>query len=139
LPTEEQLASRKELDDFISRVAKRTRKWGQQIKSEWFGRPDKELEGYIQLGAAIKEIEDTRGYRLIMTQTAKEIEWARTQLELGTQNDADMRGYLKALRFLKEFILTVERNADISASVLSERPNTIGRDMFVKNARVEGN
>jgi hypothetical protein len=137
-PTEAQLESRQQVQDFLARVRPKIVKMVGNIKSDWFGRPDAELQGWIERGSAIEEIRDTRGYLLIMKATHNEIEWARTQLELGTTNDSDMRGYLKALRFVKEFILTVEKNADISATVLAGRPAEIGKDSFVKNARVEG-
>lgn len=136
MPTADQLASRQTLTEFIDRVGRPIRRAAKHIKSDWFGRPDAELQGYIELGSAIKEIEDTRGYRLIMGQTEREIEWAREQLEVGKLNGVELRMYLRALRFLKEFVLTVQKNADISQSVLSERPAEIGRDLHVRNATV---
>lgn len=139
MPTEDQLASRKQLTDFLDRVAKPARKLAETIKSEWFGRPDKELQGYIELGAALKEIEDTRGYKIIMAQTDREVLWAQQQLEVCDEAVvSELRMYLRSLRFLKAFVLTVERNADISSTVLAGRPAAIGKDMFVRNARVEG-
>jgi hypothetical protein len=138
-PTEDQLESRKQLTDFLDRVAKPAKRLAGQIKSEWFGRPDKELEGYIQLGSALKEIEDTRGYKMIMAQTEREVLWAQQQLEVCDEAEVtELRMYLRSLRFLKAFVLTVERNSDISATVLAGRPAAIGKDMFVRNARVEG-
>lgn len=140
MPTEDQIKSRKELDDFLGRVAKPLKSIGRHIKSEWFGRPDSELQGWIERGRAIAEIEDSLGYRLIMEQTHKEIAWARAHLEIGDMNDMELRMYLRSLRFLEDFILTTKRNADIASSVLAGRPQAIAReaDVFVKNARVEG-
>ncbi len=140
MATEEQLASRKELADFIERMGKPFRHLAGKIKSDWFGRPDEELKGWIERGRAIAEIEDSMGYKLIVGQTDREIEWAREQLEIGTERDADIRGYLRALRFVKNFILTTKRDADISSSVLAGREGAIGQEggsAFVKNARVE--
>lgn len=139
MATKEQLESRKTLSEFLERVARPVRNLGAHIKSEWFGRPDDELKGWIERGRAIAEIADTRGYQLIFSALQNEIEWARNALEAGTKNDTDMRAYLKACRFVKAFILTTERNADIASSVLAGRESAIGRDTatFVKNARVE--
>jgi hypothetical protein len=139
MPTKEQLESRKQLSEFIERASRPMRNLGARLKSEWFGRPDDELKGWIERGRAIGEIADTRGYQLIFSTLQKEIEWARNALEAGTKNDAEIRGYLKGCRFVKDFILTTERNADISSSVLAGRESAIGRDTasFVKNARVE--
>jgi len=109
----------------------------QYIRSQWFGRPNEELQGWVERGRAIREIEDSIGYKLIMTQMDKEIRWAQNQLE-NTKTDEllQFQMYLKSLRFLKDFILTTERNADISSSVLAGRPTRIGIDShaFVKNA-----
>lgn len=138
MPTPEQLESRAKLEEFVKSVAKPIQNLTRKIKSEWFGRPDDELKGWIERGNAIKEIEDTRGYRLIMSQADREIAWAQEQLEIGTEDDNLMRGYLKALRAVKGFVLTTNRNADIASTVLAERVGAIGRDSFVKNARVEG-
>lgn len=128
---EEQKASRKRLDEFLNSIAKSTKKLAQHVKSEWFGRPDEELKRMVEYGHAIEEIKDSRGYRLIITQTEREIEWAREQLELGKLDASELRNYLRSLRFVKAFILTVERNADISSKVLAGRAEGIGRDTFV--------
>jgi hypothetical protein len=138
MPTEEQLASRKALTDFVESVAKPLRKFGATIKSEWFGRPDAELKGWIERGRAIEEIKDTLGYRLIMTQADKEIRWAQAQLEVCEEKEViELRMYLRSLRFLHDFILTTEKNADIAGTVLAGREGAIGREAFVRNARVE--
>lgn len=140
MPTPDQLASRKEVDDFMDRVAKPIRKLAAHVKSEWFGRPDEELRGWIERGRAISEIADSVGYRLIISQTDKEIAWAQEQLEVGKLDVNELRMYLKALRFFHDFIATTERNADVSSSVLAGRSATIARETlaFVKNAQVRG-
>jgi hypothetical protein len=140
IPTADQLDSRKRLDDFLDAVKPIIEKGRTQI-SAWFSRPDSELNGWMERGRAIAEISDSMGYKLIVGQTEREIEWAREQLEKGTADDTQMRCYLKALRFLNDFILTTNRNADIASNVLAGRSGAIGRDSstFVKNARVEGN
>lgn len=129
-----QAESRKQLTDFLARVTKPVQRLAKSVKSEWFGRPDKELKDWIDRGRAIAEIQDTLGYRLIMEQTRKEITWAQEQLEIGKLNDDQLRAYLKALRFVKDFILTTERNADISSKVLAGRAREIERDSFVRSA-----
>src|SRR5437899_1028177 len=106
-PTADQLASRRSLAEFIAKAGKPARDLSARVKSAWFGRPDAELTGWIERGRAIAEIADSLGYRLIIEQTKREIEWAREQLELGKLNEGDLRGYLKALRFLQDFIVTV--------------------------------
>lgn len=139
MATSEQLESRKQVKDFLDRVAKPIRKFGEKVKSEWFGRPDEELKGWMERGRALAEIQDSLGYRLIMSQTEKEILWAMAKLESCEEKEIiEFRMYLRSLRFLKDFILTTERNADISSSVLAGRESVIGKDSFVKNARVEG-
>lgn len=109
-----------------------------KMKSAWFSRPDEELKGWIDRGRAISEIEDSLGYRLIRETTEREIEWAREQLELGKLDEKDLRGYLKGLRFFKEFILTTNKNADIATGVLAGRDREIGRNTttFITAAQV---
>lgn len=131
-PTAEQVQSRRELSDFLARVVKPVQNLGRAVKSAWFSRPDEELKGWIERGRAIQEISDYLGYRLIMTQTEREIDWAREQLELGELDSNELRAYLKALRFLKNFILTTERNADISSKVLAGRAKEIEKVTFIK-------
>lgn len=137
-PTKEQLDSRKQLSDFLEKVKKPIYALA-KIKSEWFSRPDEELKGWLERGRAIEEIKDSLGYRLIMSQTEKEILWAQQQLEVCEETQVrDLRMYLRSLRFLKDFLLTTEKNADIAGSVLAGREATIGREShaFVKNATV---
>jgi len=140
VPTPEQLESRMAVEEFLEKTKGKIRSIGKVIKSEWFGRPDAELQGWIERGRAIHEIEDTMGFQLITNQTEIEIRWAQEQLEVGKLDVTELRMYLRSLRFLKEFILTTRRNADVSSSVLAGRPKSIGQDTttFVKNARVEG-
>jgi hypothetical protein len=134
----EQLDSRKRLDEFLDKVAKPARQLARRIKSEWFGRPDEELKVWMERGRAIAEIKDSLGYRLIMEQVEKEIIWAQNQLELAPRernlkcSSVELRCYLKAMRFLQDFILTTERSADISSKVLASRAEEIGRETFVK-------
>lgn len=139
MPTLEQIESRKKLADFIEAARGQVRGVAGRVKSALYGRPDEELKGWIERGRALSEIEDSPGYRLIVSQAHREIEWAREQLELGTDHDTEMRAYLKALRFLDDFLLTTRRSADIASGVLAGREGAIGRDsmQFVKNARVE--
>jgi hypothetical protein len=139
VPTQEQLESRKKLDDFVEAASSTLRKIKGGLKSKWFSRPDDELKGWIERGRAIDEIKDSMGYQLIVTQADREIVWAQQQLEICAESDVrDLRLYLRALRFLHDFILTTERNADIASGVLSGREAAIGRDAttFVKNAQV---
>lgn len=137
MPTEDQLASRKAVENFLERVARPVRQKLRTVKSEWFGRPDEELKGWVERGRAISEISDSLGYRLIMSQTDKEIEWAKEQLEIGNLDVTELRMYLRSLRFLKDFVLTTERNADISSKVLAGRAGAIENDtvQFVQNVR----
>lgn len=140
MPTQEQLDSRKKLKEFVEAVGGTLRNISSTAKSAWFSRPDDELKGWVERGRAIEEIKDSMGYRLIVTQADKEILWAQQQLEICDESQVrDLRLYLRALRFLKDFLLTTERNADLAAGVLAGRDAAIGRDavMFVKNARVE--
>ena len=137
-PTLDQLASRKALNDFVERVRPTLRAIGSKVKSALYGRPDDELKGWIDRGRAIAEIEDSLGYRLIVETTAREIEWAREQLEIGKLDAGELRGYLKSLRFMEDFIITTRRNADIASSILAGRDAEIGRGTttFIKNATV---
>jgi hypothetical protein len=136
-PTPEQIASRATLKSFVERMRPKVRRMVGNIKSEWFGRPDEELKGWVERGRAIEEIKDSLGYRLILTQTHKEIAWAQSQLEICDPKDVvDFRCYLRSLRFLQDFILTTEKNADIAGTVLAGREEAIGRESlaFVKSA-----
>lgn len=140
MPTQDQLASRKAVDEFLDAV-KPLREFTSTIKSKWFGRPDDELKGWIERGRAIEEIKDSMGYRLIISQTDREVAWAQAQLEVCPEQDImELRMYLRALRFLHDFILTTTRNADNASLVLAGRSGAISRESatFVKNARVEG-
>ena len=139
MPTQDQLDSRQKLKDFVEAVGGTIRKVGTTAKSAWFSRPDDELKGWIERGRAIEEIKDSMGYRLILTQADREIVWAQQQLEICDESQVrDLRLYLRALRFIHDFILTTERNADIATGVLAGREAAIGRDTttFVKNAQV---
>lgn len=138
MPTEDQLKSRSELEAFMQRVGRTIHALPGKMKSAWFSRPDEELKGWIERGRAISEIEDSLGYRLIRETTEREIEWAREQLELGKLDEKDLRGYLKGLRFFKEFILTTNKNADIATGVLAGRDREIGRNTttFITAAQV---
>lgn len=122
----------------MTRVGGTLRALPGKLKSAWFSRPDDELKGWIERGRAISEISDSLGYRLIMDTVEREIEWAREQLEIGKLDERDLRGYLKSLRFLKEFILTVNKDADIATSVLAGRDAEIGRNSatFIRTAQV---
>src|SRR6266576_7222868 len=140
MATEEQIESRKKLADFIEAARGQVLGVAGRIKSAWFSRPDEELKGWAERGRALAEIEDSLGYRLIISQTEKEIAWAQQQLEICEESQVrDLRLYLRSLRFLNHFILTTRRNADIASEVLAGREGAIGRDaaVFVKNARVE--
>jgi hypothetical protein len=137
--TPEQLESRKQLNEFLEKMHAGVSKIAKGIRSEWFSRPDEELQGWIERGRALAEIRDTMGYRLILAQTDKEILWAQAQLEVCEEHViVELRVYLRSLRFLKDFILTTEKNADISSSVLAGRPSVLAKDTttFVKNAVV---
>ncbi len=73
-----------------------------------------------------------------MTQADKEIRWAQAQLEICEEKEViELRMYLRSLRFLHDFILTTEKNADIAGTVLAGRESAIGREAFVRNVRVE--
>lgn len=107
--------------------------------SEWFGRPTEELKGWIERGRAIEEIKAAPGYQLILGTIEAEIDWAQQQLEICKEEMVtETRLYLRALRFVKNFIITTERNADISSSVLAGRPRQIAEDSFVRSATPQG-
>lgn len=137
-PTPDQLASRSQLSRFV-RAMQPIVEAVRNTKNALFGRPDDELKGWIERGRWIAEIEDSMGFRLITSTLDKEIEWSRDQLE--REESIETRTYLKALRFVKSFILTTRRDSDISMKVLAARAGAIPEDsrMFVRNARVEGN
>jgi len=138
-PTQEQLDSRKKLKEFVEAASSTIDRLRGGIKSKWFSRPNDELKGWIERGRAIDEIKDSMGYQLIVTQADREILWAQQQLEICDEKVVpELRLYLRALRFLKDFLLTTERNADIASGVLAGREAAIGRDTttFVKNAIV---
>jgi hypothetical protein len=136
-PTADQLLSRKQVADFVKAASEKMRGLAGSVKSKWFSRPDEELQGWIERGRAISEIEGSMGYQLIMHTLETEIDHVRQALEIGTANDVETRGILKGIRFTQSFILTTRRNADISSSVLAGRESAIGRESttFVKNAR----
>lgn len=138
-PTADQIKSRNEVKEFLKGLGSTVRKIGSKAKSEWFSRPDDELKGWIERGRAISEISDSMGYRLIMRTVENEIEWARTQLEIGTENDTEIRAWLKANRLVKNLVLSTNRNADIATGVLAGREAGIGKDTitFIRNARVD--
>lgn len=140
LPTTEQLESRKKLADFIAAAGEKMRGLAGSAKSAWFGRPSDELQGWIERGRALSEIEDSIGYRLILDTIGREIDHSQKALEICPEPDVrEWRLYLKSLRFIESFILTTKRDADISSSVLAGREGVIGREShtFIRNARVE--
>ena len=125
--TADQQASRKQVQDFLDRVRKPVREWAAGIKSEWFGRPDKELKDWIEYGRWWNEVKDTRWYQNQLATLDKEIKYAQEELEVGKglEDVPELRAYLKALRFVRGHILTTERNADISSRVLAGRAEEI--------------
>lgn len=127
-PTEEQLKSRKALDEFVDAM-RPLRELASGVRSKLFGRPEAELKEWRRRGAAIDEISGSEGYRLIVGTVDHEIEWARDQLE--TREGTEVRAYLAALRFVKNFILTTQRDADVSSKVLAGRAGEIPRTTFV--------
>lgn len=140
MPTPEQLQSRKQVETFLERTGKLARKTVRRINSAWFGRPTEELQGWIERGRAIDEIKDSMGYRLILDRSEQEITWAQRELESCKPEDlVELRLWLKCNRMYRDFILTTERNAQISSEVLEGRASAIARESlaFVKNARVE--
>jgi hypothetical protein len=132
-PTQEQLASRAEVQSFLDRVKKPVREWAKGIKSEWFGRPDDELKQWIEYGRWWDEVKDTRWYQNQLATLDREIKFAQEELEngKGLENVAELRSYLKALRFVRGHILTTERNADISSRVLQGRSEEI-KSTFIR-------
>jgi hypothetical protein len=133
MPTEEQIKSREEVDRFLARVKKPFEVFSKSLKSEWFGRPDEELKGYIEKAHLLEEIKDTRGYQLILKQLDDEITWSQKELEVcKTEVIEPLRQYLKGLRFIRGWIVTTERNADIANSVLAGREGAIGKETFIK-------
>lgn len=136
MPTKEQLDSRQQLKEFVDKVGGTLKKISTKAKSDWFGRPDNELKGWIDRGRAINEIQGSLGYRLIIHQTNQEILWAQQQLEVCDEKQLqELRLYLRSLRFLHDFIITTERNADIATGVLAGRDSAIGKEttVFIKN------
>lgn len=97
--------------------------------SKWFGRPVKELQGWVQRGQAIEEIKDTLGYQLITRALDNELAYARRCLEVCEQKDVqELQLAIKAFSFVKSYILTVERSAEASLKVLEGRPEAIAKD-----------
>jgi hypothetical protein len=141
MATQEQLDSRKRLAEFVQAVGKPLRGLANKAKSAWFGRPDDELKGWIERGRAISDIQDSLGYKLIMNQVDLETAWALNQMRIcDVSKIEEFRMYLRSMEFLKDFILTTNRNADIATGVLAGRESAIGRDSdtFIKNARTDG-
>jgi len=138
-PTQAQIESRQQVQEFLDRVAKPLKNVASKIKSEWFGRPDEELKAWIEKGRAIEEIKDTRGYQMIVSQLEKELEWTTNELDVCPKEVIDqLREYRKGLKFIRAFILTTEKNADLAGSVLAGRAGAITKETFITNARVEG-
>lgn len=138
--TADQLESRKQVTAFIEKMSAPLKKAKETIRSAWYGRSDDELKGWIERGRAIHEIEDSMGYQLIMKALDSEVKWAQAEFEVCKTQDIDpLRYYLKALRFVREFILTTTRNADASQAVLAGRPRAIAIDSttFVGNATTQ--
>lgn len=136
-PTQEQLDSRKELETFISKMKKPFKDMAAKVKSEWFGRPDAELQAWVEKGHAIEEIKETRGYQMILEQLDKELQWSTNELDVCPKEVIDqLREYRKGLRFIRGYILTTERNAEIAGSVLAGRAGAISKETFVRNATV---
>lgn len=141
MPTDAQLESRNQVKEFLQRVASPLRSLSSTVRSKWFDKTDEELNGWIERGRAISEIKDSLGYKYIMQALDSELNW--TQAKFENCDPADMlqlQCCVRSLKFVRDYIISTERKADVSASVLAGRPNAIARDTvtFIKNARVEG-
>lgn len=137
MPTEDQIKSREEMAKFLTKMKSATKKIGSVVRSQWFDRPDEELQGWIERGRLLAEVKDSRWIQLQIHTIEQEINWAQQQLEVCKPDDLEeLRLYLRSLRFVKGYILTTERNADVSSSVLAGRPSAIAKGTltFTRNA-----
>jgi hypothetical protein len=134
-PTPEQVQSREEVKSFLSRVQPIIERARSTVKSMLGDR--NEMQSWIDRGRALAEIQDSKGYKLILATVENEIRWAQARVESDDCVDKELvevRAYLKSQRFIKNYILTVHRNADISSKVLAGRAEAIAEETpaFVK-------
>ncbi len=128
-PTKEQLESRQEVDDFLTRVGKRVHSL--VGRSKWFSRPDSELKAWVERGAMLEEVKDSRWHQLQLRTLEQEIFWAQTELEIGKLDSDELRAYLRALRFVRNYIADVQKNAEISNDVLQGRVKELEKVTFI--------
>jgi hypothetical protein len=103
----------------------------QWAKNAFAGRDDKVLRGMTQRVEALREIEGTRGYQLIVGQANKEIEWAKSELVYaGPFEVSQLQQYLKAWNVILNFISTTNKNGDVAAEVLADRPKQMDIDAY---------
>lgn len=89
------------------------------------GISEEAADGAIARLAAIREIEETRGFRLINATYALERKWANEQLEIDRPEEQTvaLRSYIKALDVLTNFLRTTNSNAEIARNTpLAARP-----------------
>jgi hypothetical protein len=103
----------------------------QWAKSAFSGQKDEALKGWIERRNALNEIKDTRGYQLIDSQISRELDWATKELVHASPLEVvQLQSYIKALNVVKNFILTTNKNAEVAAEVLQDRPKQMDLDAY---------
>lgn len=93
---------------------------------------DEATRAHIERLAAIREIENTLGYQLILNEYDRQITWAREELthDLPYELTSQLRQYLKALGILRQFIALTEKNGkaakeSLDKQLLSQKPQSV--------------
>jgi hypothetical protein len=86
------------------------------------GQKDEYLQKCLQEAEALREIENTRGYRLITERLEAEITWARKEIEaVNVFHFSRLQEYIRSLNVVLGFIRSTNQKAMAAAQLLSER------------------
>ena len=106
----------------------------QWAKTAFSGQKDEVLRGMTERVSALREIENTRGYQLITATANREIEWAKNELVYASPFEViQLQAYLKAWNVVLNFISTTNKNGDVAAEVLAERPKEMEVSTVIMN------
>lgn len=97
------------------------------------GISEEESKGAVARQNAIAEIQDTRGFQLILAQYERERAWASKKLEGDEDYETTLalRSYINAIDVLRNFLNSTKTNADLAkVRIINERPKQMSIDAY---------
>src|SRR2546423_8158813 len=93
--------------------------WARQILGK---QSDEQLARWASNADALREIENTRGYKLITGRLAEELKWAERELQAASIfHFVKIQAYIDSLKVVLDFIRATTKNEQPAKDLLSER------------------